>query len=275
MRMLSIGVVIGIACALTACASHHQATAKPSLSGIPPPRFPCVNGPTCSGPGLQACPAIAAGYSSCYPTLGPAAQNGEDANLGYDINAATGNLFLAQPDIHVHPALGPDLNFVRYYNSQGSGADIGLGPNWTHSFSWSITINPGKTAVIVTDTGREILFTANGTGWTPQNGEFGSRYLFGGGKSLYFDKFGTSHGFDSSGRLYTIQPADNYAISIAYSSGTQISSVTTGNCPTATTCTGGASLQFSYSGSHISSISDPAGATWLYGYTSPFILQGI
>ena len=272
MRMLSVGLVIAIACGLTACASHRQVTATPNLSQIPPPRPPCVNGggPTCSGPGLQPCAAIAAGYSSCNPTLGPAAQNGEDANLGYDINTATGNLFLDQPDIHVHPALGPDLNFVRYYNSQGNGADIGLGPNWTHSFSWSITINPGKTAVIVTDTGREILFTANGTGWTPQNGEFGSLYDVGGGTSFYFDKFGTSHGFDSSGRLYTMRAADNYAISITYSSGAQISSVTA--CPSDTTCTGGASLQFSYSGSHISSISDPTGATWLYGYTSPFTL---
>jgi YD repeat-containing protein len=247
-------------------ASFGQVCPSPSLSG--------QSQPTHFGPPPHICPAILAGYASCQPALGSAATNGEDADLGYDISAATGNLFLAQPDIHVHPALGPDLNFIRYYNSQGNGADIGLGPNWTHSFSWSITINPGKNALIVTDTGREILFTANGSGWTPQNGEFGSLAAASGSVPVYTNKFGTAYTFDPSGRLIYIQPADNYAIRINYSSGIQISSVTSeGPCATPALCAEitGPSLQFSYFGSHISSVSDPAGAVWLYGYTPPLI----
>ena len=217
------------------------------------------------------CPAFLAGYATCYPDIGSASESGEDAHLGYDINPATGNLFLAQPDIHVRSGGGPDLNFVRYYNSLGNGADIGLGPNWTHSFSWSLKLQ-GKNALITADTGREILFSSNGPGrrpgWTAPNGEFGSLSSVNGGfQYVYKNKFGTAYTFDTNGRLIAIQPADSYsAIRISYvSSGTQILEVESiGQGPAAV-------LKFSYTGSHISSISDPTGATWAYGYTPPFI----
>ena len=226
----------------------------------------------------NSCVAVHYGYPTCAPALGPSSANGEDAHLGYDISAATGNLFLPQPDIHVHPALGPDLDFIRYYNSQGNGADIGLGPNWTHAFSWSLTRfsmpnvigskapNPVQ-AMVVADTGQVHLFTFDrrASAWIPQPGEFGSlttvvthlTAALGVTTYVYTTKFGTAYTFDATGRLVSIQPADNTAITIQYSSGTQISRVTSG----------GLSLVFSYTGAHISSITDPAGAQWQYGYS--------
>jgi len=271
MRKLRLGFMLAVVLVLSACASHRQVLASPNISGRPPALGTCV--PNCA---VEVCPAFAAGYSSCNPILGPAAINGEDADLGYDINAATGNLFLAQPDIHVHPGLGPDLDFVRFYNSQGNGVDIGIGPNWTHSFSWSIKFGGigAKDAAIVADTGRVIHFSFTGNSWKPQDGEFGSLNIANppgqAQSSIYTDKFGTAYSFDSSGRLNTIQPPDNYPINITYSGGTQISSVTSGPACIPRLCLA-ASIRFSYSGSHISSISDPAGAVWLYGYTPPFI----
>jgi len=108
------------------------------------------------------------------------------------------------------PPLGGNLDFIRYYNSQGGGADLGLGPNWRHSFSWSISIQANKSALIVTDTGREILFAAVGANnWKPQNGEFGSLVTLGGYQ--YTDKYGTAYQFDpTTGRLIAIFSADNY-----------------------------------------------------------------
>jgi YD repeat-containing protein len=226
----------------------------------------------------NSCVAVQGGYPTCMPALGPASVNGADANLGYDINAATGNLFLPQPDIHAHPALGPDLDFIRYYNSQGNGADIGLGPNWTHTFSWSLTLfsmprvigskaqNPLQ-AMVVADTGQVHLFTfqKRASIWFPQPGEFGSLttvlvHLIA-AKDIttyvYTTKFGIAYTFDTTGRLLSIKPGDNTAITITYSSGTQISQVTSG----------GLSLVFSYTGKHISSITDPAGAQWQYAYS--------
>ena len=197
--------------------------------------------------------------------LGPAGINGEDAHLGYDINAATGNLFLVQSDALVHVALGPDLQFMRYYNSLGGGRDVGLGPNWTHSYSWSLQygadVSGAPQALITADTGQKLLFgfNAQSSSWTPPPGEFGSLAGSTGANWVYTNKYGTQYSFDSSGRLTEIKPADNSPITIQYTTGTEIKSVTSGNPAKF--------LEFSYSDGHIESIRDPANFGWTYGYT--------
>ncbi len=225
---------------------------------------------------------------NCDQQLGPSAENGENAVLGYDINAGTGNLFLSATDAKAQPALGPELVFSRYYNSEGwqSGAgygngDVGLGYGWTFSYSWQASMVGTNTVRIVTSMGRSIYFTsANGNGqapWTPPAGEFGN--LTGGPSTgfTYTTKFGTAFAFDTtgnSGRLLSITPADNTAVTVAYSAGTQISSVTSG----------GLSLTFAWTNGHISSITDPNGQTWSYAYdaswnlvnvTSPLMIGGV
>src|SRR5580658_1768974 len=100
--------------------------------------------------------------SICQQELGPSSANGDNGRLGYDINAGTGNLFLAYTDIEARPPLGPLLAFRRYYNNQGNGQDVGLGANWTHSYSWSISVASGV-ASIVRDTGQVVQFTASGS----------------------------------------------------------------------------------------------------------------
>jgi hypothetical protein len=194
-----------------------------------------------------SCPATSLEYQSCTPALDSASANGEDAHLGYDINAATGNLFLTQPDIHVHPPLGPDLNFVRYYNSHGNRVNRGLGPKWTHTYSWAIKFI-GNQAVIVADTGAIISFTFDQqqSKWVAQPGEFSSLIGSAGSVSAYTTKYGTRYAFDSAGRLTSIQPADNIPITVSYSRGSQISAVSSG----------GLSLVFSYEGPYITKITD-------------------
>jgi Domain of unknown function (DUF6531) len=167
--------------------------------------------------------------------LGPASINGEDAHLGYDINAATGNLFLAQPDILVHPPLGPDLHFIRFYNSLGGGRDVGLGPNWTNSYSWSLQywadVSGAPQALITADTGQMLIFgfSAQTSSWTAPPGEFGSLVGSAGANWVYTNKYGTQYSFDGSGRLISIKPADNSPITIQYTTGMEIKSVTSGN----------------------------------------------
>jgi hypothetical protein len=71
------------------------------------------------------CAAIVAGYFACNPILGPAVESGEDLKIGYDINAASGNLFLAQPDIHAYPSDGltcltcESVGFTRQSGNEG------------------------------------------------------------------------------------------------------------------------------------------------------------
>jgi YD repeat-containing protein len=215
------------------------------------------------------CPALASGYGSCVPRLGPASANGEDGGLGVDVNPATGNLFLSQLDAFAHPGLGPDLRFIRYYNSQANGVDIGLGPNWTHTYSWYVRV-AGNSAMIVADTGRVIFFSSNGKQWIPENGEFGSLSQLGSSGYTYTDRLGTGYDFDALGRLTAIRAPDNYPLLIKYTSGSQIASVISQNCGASSGCEG-MTLVFSYAGSHISAVTDPSGATWSYGYTTPII----
>ena len=208
------------------------------------------------GPPAKLCPALTAGYATCGPILGPAAYHGEDLKLGYDINGASGNLFIADADIHVQPGDGPRLDFTRYYNSQGNGIDIGIGANWTHTYSWRL-ITSGSEIIIIADTGRVIHFTDQNGQYVADAGEFGSLSAIPTGWS-YTTKYGTAYTFDQSGRLTSMQPADDGPITVNYvgSSGRQIGSVTSGSL----------SLNFAYSGSDISSITTPSGAVWSYSY---------
>ncbi|MCG3155067.1 MAG: hypothetical protein DKINENOH_01669 [bacterium] len=60
--------------------------------------------------------------------------------LGYPISVVTGNMFLDQIDIAL-PALGPDLKFIRSYNSQLAYRRIagGFGPGWSHPYEQSLS----------------------------------------------------------------------------------------------------------------------------------------
>lgn len=239
-----------------------------------PTRFPVT---TC----VSILPTIAAGYPNGNPLTGPAAASGEDIKLPFDINAASGNLFIAQSDIHVHVGTGPNLNFVRYYNSEGAGIDVGVGANWTHTYSWYVLVNC-QGAAIVADTGRVIQFSlsSNGT-FIPQPGEFGTFTQNTAASSYtYTTRFGVAYVFviasrlsDSTviGRLASINLPDDSPITISYVNATtrQISTVTSG----------GMSLTFSPNtlsggrywglGTEIGSITTPQGDTWRYTYGAP------
>ena len=210
---------------------------------------------------LVACAALQCPASGavCAQQLGSASDNGEDARLGYDINPGTGNLFLSHTDIELRPALAPVLAFQRYYNSQGNGVDVGLGLNWTHSFSWSISV-VGFVASIRRDTGQVVEFTQNGGAWRAQSGEFGTLIGSSSGGFTYTTKYGTAYGFANTttydGRLLSITPADDTAITLLYS-GTRLAKVSSGNV----------SLDFSYSGVHIAAIEDwNTQQYWRYQY---------
>jgi YD repeat-containing protein len=215
---------------------------------------------TCTTP-LQ-CPL----QTGCLEELGPASDNGEEAHVGYDVNTATGNLHLSHTDIRVIPPIGPVLELARFYNNQENGTDVGFGANWTHSFSWSITVQ-GSTAELLRDDGRWLYFVQSGTSWTAPNGEFGTLTGSTSTGFVYTTKTGTALSFDTSGRLTSIDPADDTAISISYSSGTLINQVSSGT----------KTLTFHYDGSgHITSIGDGT-YTWSYAYSgsSPTLLSTV
>ena len=117
-----------------------------------------------------------------------------------------------------------------------------------------------KTVRLQTNTGRAIYFRFIRGSWVSPAGEFGT--LTGTSKTgfVYTSKFGITFTFDTianSGRILSITPANNTAITVSYNSGTMINSVTSG----------GRSLTFSYSEGRISKIEDPSGNVWVYDIT--------
>src|SRR5271156_2020102 len=84
MILLSVMILLAVG-SLGVASAQSQPSSKPPLQ-IETPTAPTAS-TTTSPPTL--CPAIVAGYSSCAWELGPASAHGEDAHLGYDINAAT------------------------------------------------------------------------------------------------------------------------------------------------------------------------------------------
>jgi hypothetical protein len=121
-----------------------------------------------------ACTALTCPASSnCDQQFGSPTENGENADLGYEVNPGTGNLFLRHVDIDMVPALGPNLRFERYYNNQAFGKDLGLGAGWSHTFSWSFNSSSKK---LFTADGRVLYWTGPDShgNYTPQAGEFGT-----------------------------------------------------------------------------------------------------
>ncbi len=210
------------------------------------------------------CAPLTCGPIDCGPQLGPANRHGSEAALGFDIHPGTGNLHLAAIDAVIEPAVGVPLVFVRHYNSQADATNYGFGAGWSHSFSWRASLPATDIVRIVTDEGRAIVFT--GPAWTPPAGEYGS--LTGSAVTgfTYTTRTGTVYRFDTiknQGRLLSIASATSPSpITIAYTSGADISTVTSGAGYGNNRL--GSSLQFAYSGGMITAITDPLGRQWRY-----------
>lgn len=194
------------------------------------------------------------------PLLGGPSKIGCDARIGYDINAATGNLYTSYTDIVVFPALAPALQFTRHYNSQGTHNNVGFGRGWTHTYSWRVSMPDDATIRLLTSTGRAIYFTKNtttGYNWKPPIGEFGTLTGTADKGFIYRNKFGMVYTFDkiaNLGRLLSISPPDNTPIKISYFSGINIYKVTAGD----------RSLTFSYKDGNIYTVKDSIGNVWTY-----------
>lgn len=154
------------------------------------------------------------------------------------------------------------LSLTRHYRSAGN-VDSGLGGHWSHNFAGSAV--PGDTeAVVRLGDGSKVLFQRIGGVWQSDNRR----------DSLSADAAGvlytrasdeTRYQFDAAGRLESIAQRNGWAMSLAYSAGGQLTSVTNAF---------GRSLQFSYSGSRITGITTSDG-TIAYGYDAAARLASV
>lgn len=89
--------------------------------------------------------------------LGPI---GCESQVGDPLNVTNGNMFINRLDCVVPSDRGPRLEFARYYNSSGQGADSLLVSAWRTSFDYKLSQDTVSSRFKLTEcTGREIAIT--------------------------------------------------------------------------------------------------------------------
>lgn len=180
---------------------------------------------------------------------------------GDPVDCVTGNFDETYTDLNV-PGLNGGLTFNRTYNSQAAaGGTHGLlGYGWSFEYGQSLKLDPsGQSATVTNADGSTVTFTNTEGAWhapawvqatLSQNGEGVFTYTLPNQRALTFS---------SSGVLQKITDRNGNTTTLAYT-GSQLTSVTD---------PAGRKLSFSYNtGGTVSSITDPAGHAEKFEYDS-------
>jgi RHS repeat-associated protein len=177
---------------------------------------------------------------------------------GDPVNIANGDANQVETDITLS-GIGLPLSFTRRYDSQNN-ADVGLGVGWAYSFSDNLTFNPDGSIVWTDGQDHEYTFTPDGQGgYLTPTAIFGTFTATASGYH-FRDTTGLVIEFDGSGRLTGTTDRNGNALVIAYDADGRLASVTEADAPER-------SLSFTWTGNHITAISDVTGRTWQYAYT--------
>ncbi|HEX5125904.1 MAG TPA: DUF6531 domain-containing protein, partial [Rhodocyclaceae bacterium] len=238
----------------------------------PPPLLPSTDSPSFPSftPPATISPAIGLGVTPYTMTAGD------------PVNLVNGNLYHDETDISIKGRGGLPIVFERSYNSR-EAKDGPLGFGWTHSFNQYIEFaddNPDQathaddtdsvvSSIVWTDgTGsrKSIASNAAATSFTTPSGFYftvsrdaQNRYVIQekNGMKYFFEAKDPSLTAGYRAKLIRIEDRNGNALMLSYDGSSNLISVTDGL---------NRSLTFSYSGIHITQISDWAGRTWQYGY---------
>lgn len=187
---------------------------------------------------------------------GPCVPSG--AFVADPVNANTGQFTLPEADIEIG-GLGPGLSFSRTYNSTRL-LDSPVGFGWTNNLDTHLSSYPSGDVIILDGSGRSDLYTpAAGGGFTPPPGQFSTLVKNGNGTFWLTQTNKVRQTFSAAGLLVAVADRNDNTISLAYNGNETLASVTD---------PGGRSLTFSYSGTHISAVTDPLGRTVSNGYNA-------
>jgi RHS repeat-associated protein len=187
-----------------------------------------------------------------------------DPGVGEPIRVGIGNLYEEVGD-YATVAANP-LAFERYYNSLGdtNTQAIMLGVKWRSTYDRYLDITGGSVIAERAD-GQELTFTLNGSNWVSdsdvdvQLGQAGSSLML----TNSDDSVET---YNADGLLTSIQARDAYTQTMQYMGGNQLASVTDSF---------GRSLQFTYDGELLQTVTTPDGLVLTYGYNSSGVSPGV
>ncbi|MFI0791564.1 LamG-like jellyroll fold domain-containing protein [Micromonospora rubida] len=184
-----------------------------------------------------------------------------------EFDAQTGNVSSVAVDATV-TTVGPELNLVRTYNSLDPRRDGAFGAGWTTRYDMRLVPDDdGSGNVVVTyPDGQQVRFGRNPDGgFVPPNGRVSTLAVDGPGWKLT-DRSNVSYLFSGTGRLTKITDAAYRSVLFTYHSDGTLARAQVSNSQTNTA---GRSLRFTWTGSHVSSVStDPVnGAPLIWNYT--------
>jgi RHS repeat-associated protein len=175
------------------------------------------------------------------------------------VNCASGEFWHQFTDFDI-PGRGVPLDFTRTYTSGNASTNGPLGYGWTDSYNWSLSIDASGDVTVNQDDGSTVAFTSSGGGTFTAPPRVLASLVQNGDGSYTFTRFsdGIGYNFSSSGVLESEVDRNGYVTTLNYS-GTQLTSVSD---PV------GRQLTFTYSGSNISQLTDPLGRTMTFQYDS-------
>ena len=188
--------------------------------------------------------------------LSSAYQNSQ--SLGDPISTATGELYLAQPDIPRSGVMG--LEFSRFYSSHLASSKLtsALGVNWMHNYDAVLSVL-ADTATAILFTGKSVTFKQTNGAWA-MSGMQSNVYQFAvtsSGYQMLDVADNLVYSFDSSGALTRIADRNGNALTIVQSAAGPVS-VSDGV---------GRTLTFTYTAGHLTKVQDQSGRPVLFDYT--------
>ncbi|MFG6200813.1 DUF6531 domain-containing protein [Nonomuraea sp. JJY05] len=193
------------------------------------------------------------------PSVGSQLAN-RDSN-GQEFQAVSGNYTTTVVDASV-ATVGPALSIARTYNSLDARRDGLFGAGWSTRYDMRIQVEPSAALLVTYPDGRRLRFAPKGGGsfQAPPGMQATLAQVSGGGWKL-MDQSSTVYHFNGQGRLTRIVDGRGRAQELSYNANGTLAKVT---------AVGGRSLTFTWSGSHIGTVStdpvDGAPQTWTYTY---------
>ncbi len=181
---------------------------------------------------------------------------------GHEFDPTAGNYTTSATDAAV-ATVGPPLTVTRTYNSLDPRTDGAFGAGWTTRWDMRITEEKQTSTLLVTyPDGQQLRFASKGDGtYASPEGTYATLATISGGGWRLMDKEATSYWFDASGRLTKITDQRGRGQDLTYGTDGKLAKVVT---------PGGRSLNFVWTGAHVTSVStDPVGGTpqtWTYSY---------
>ncbi|MEU4423781.1 polymorphic toxin-type HINT domain-containing protein [Actinoplanes sp. NPDC024001] len=223
-------------------------------------------------------PALPAGQAvgcGCATVLGPTVV--AQALRGATVNTATGAYLRVERDFTM-PSYGIPFNHARYYSS-GNTATGMFGAGWSSSYDIRVAAADNGAVRVRAEDGSEAVYTANGDGSYERPAGIRAQLtkVDGGWQLVPPDRRVLR--FDAAGRLLSIKNARGHGVTLGYTSGGLLSTVTDASgrvvrfesradlrLITKITLPDGRSAQFDYQDGRLLKTQDPRNYVTSYGY---------